>query len=441
MRKFEIRQVIAATALVFAIALPLRAFADEWKLTLEQAVSRALEENRDIAIARERLEELEGMKGEARAMGLPQVAAVGSYQRTWRKPQMIINGLPFRIGTNNNFVAGGQLSQLLWDGGRVFKAIKAARSEQARGIETIRDAEEQVRFQVKQTFFQILYTDKVIDVLLKELGQLKSHLASIQTRYSAGQDSDYTLMRQQVEVANIEPQLIDARRTRELLVGGIKILMAIPPADGFVPTGGFDYHAKNLPAQEELIGKAQTERPDLNAERLRVKSLEQNVGVEKAGWWPQLSFSTSWQWQGYSDDLNVTANERTDSFTSGVAMTWPIFDGLKTASRVKQARARLMQQSYLASQKQDEVAREAQDARETLLRARETLQSQLKSFQLARRATAIASERFESGLMSQLELNDTITSQARSEQLYLQATYDCLTAEAALEKAVGGEIK
>ena len=55
-------------------------------------------------------------------------------------------------------------------------------------------------------------------------------------------------------------------------------------------------------------------------------------------------------------------------------------------------------------------------------------------------ATAIAGERFEAGLMSQIELNDTITQQGKAEQLYLQATLDCLTAEAALERAVGGEL-
>ena len=89
---------------------------------------------------------------------------------------------------------------------------------------------------------------------------------------------------------------------------------------------------------------------------------------------------------------------------------------------------------------EDSVVREVADAHVSLERARQALATQDSSYATARRATAIAGERFEAGLMSQIELNDTITQQGKAEQLYLQATLDCLTAEAALERAVGGEL-
>lgn len=432
--------IIICCAILVAATSSRVAAAEEWRLTLDDAVKRALEENRDIQVARERLVELAGIKGEARAMGLPQLTGTGSIEHIWRRPVMIINGQPVRVGNDNTFTAAAEATQLLWDGGRVFKAVKAARAEEVRGIETVRDAEEQIRLQVKQTYYQILYTTKVIDVLERQLRQLKGHLAAIGTRFREGIESDYTLMRQQVEVANIEPQLIDAKRMHELLINGIKILLAIPLQDTFVPTGDFGYRAKALPPLEALVEMSQTKRPDLNAEKLRMKSLEQLVGVEKSAWWPQLSVAAGWQWQGYSDGWDISPNERTDTLHSTLSLSWPIFDGLKTASRVKQAKARHLQQIYLASQMEDQVVREARDAYESLLRAREALQTQCKSYQLARRATAIASERFGAGLMSQLELNDTIQAQARAEQLHLQATFDCLVAEAALEKAVGGAL-
>ena len=436
------RSTFIAGLVVLAAAafFPQGAHAEEWKLTLEQSVGRALEENRDIATARERLNEVIGMKGEARSMGLPQLTATGSYSRTWRRPEMIINGQKVEIGSNNYFQASAAVSQLLWDGGRVVKAVKAARTEELRGIETIRDAEEMVRFQVKQTYYQSLYMEKVIEVLERQLGTLKGHLGAIQTRYEKGIDSDYALMRQQVEVANIEPELIEAKRVNELLLNSLKVLLAIPPEDKFVPSDQFAYSARHTPEPEELAARAKSDRPDLAAEKLREQSLVQNVGVEKAGYWPTLSFNTSWQWQAYSGDWSITSNERTDSFQTGVGLSWAIFDGLKTASRVRQAKAKLLQQHYQTAQMQDVVAKEVLDARETLMRARQTLATQKTSYATARRATAIAGERFEAGLMSQIELNDTITQQARAEQLYLQATLDCLTAEAALEKAVGGQL-
>nr|HPQ81916.1 TolC family protein [bacterium] len=377
---------------------------------------------------------------EARSMGLPQLTASGTYTRTWRRPEMIINGQKVEIGSNNYFQAGAEVSQLIWDGGRVIKAVRAARTEELRGVETIRDAEEMVRFQVKQAYYQSLYMDKVIGVLERQLGTLKGHLSSIKTRYDRGVDSDYALMRQRVEVANIEPELIDAKRVKGLLLNSLKILLAIPPEDAFVPSDRFSYTARKAPGAEALASMARNNRPDLAAEKLREQSLVQNVGVEKAGYWPKLAFTTSLQWQGYSGDWSVTPNERTYSFQSGVGLSWPIFDGLKTASRVRQAKAKLMQQHYHTAQMEDSVAKEVLDARETLLRARQALATQGTSYATARRAAEIAGERFEAGLLSQIELNDAITQQAKAEQLHLQATLDCLTAEAALEKAAGGQL-
>jgi len=423
------------------IFLPMSSFAQitgATKVTLDEALDRAITANRDILVARERLSELEGLKGEARAMGLPQLTGTGSYQRTWRKAKMFINNQIFTVGADNTTIAGASVDQLLWDGGKVIRAIKAAKSEQARGLENIRDVEAQIRLSVKQTFYQILYTDKVIGVLKMQLSQLKGHLAAIRTRFDKGLDSDYTVMRQQVEVSNVEPQLIDAERTRELLVNGLKILMAVNPEENIEPAGNLIYRSRPLPDAAAMIEKARSTRPDLNAERLREKSLVQNVGIEKAGYWPNLSFNTTFQWQGQSDNWGIAPTERSDVLYSMISLSWPIFDGLKTKSRVEQAKAKLMQQRFATSQLEDSVVRDVQDAITSLEKAQAELRSQQGAYETAKRATAIASERFGAGLMSQLELNDTINAQAQAEQLYSQAVYNCLSAEAVLEKAIGG---
>lgn len=436
------RQIFTVIAcIVFVATASSSATAAEGvKITLDEALDRALTANRDIQVAKERLAEIEGLKGEALSEGLPQLTGNASYQRLWRKPKMFINNQIFTIGSNNSYNASAEVSQLLWDGGKVIGAVKAAKTEKARGIEDIRDMEAQIRLNVKQTFYQILYTNKVIEVLERQLNQLKEHLASIQTRFNKGMDSDYTLMRQQVEVNNVEPQIIDAEKMRELLTNSLKILMAVNPEEKIEPAGILAYNPRSLPDAPAMIEKARATRPDLNAQRFHEKTLTHVVTVEKAGYWPSLKFNSTYQWQGQSDNWGVGPNERADSLASSFNLSWPIFDGLKTKSRVDQARAKLMQQRYSTSQLEDSVVREVEDAITSLEKAQAAYRSQLGSFNLAKKATNIASERFESGLMSQLELNDTINAQAQAEQLYLQAVYDCLSAEAVLEKAIGGAL-
>lgn len=414
--------------------------AEEWRLTLDQAVERALAENRDVKIAKERLIELQGLKGEARSIGLPQFTGTGQYQRMWKNPEMTISGQIFKIGTANTFTATAQFSQLLFDGGRVFKAVRAAKIEEMRGIETVKDAEAQVRLNTKETFHEIMFTGRLIDVLEKQHKQFSDHLKSIKTRFAKGLESDYTLMRQEVQVANIEPQIIDAKRNRELLVNALKVLLAIPPEDVFIADGVFNYKEKIFPGVDDLSRMSVDRRPDLAAERLRARSLDIAIGVEKTGYVPNLNFNSIYQWQGMSEGWSFTSSGQANSISSTVGLSWPIFDGLKTYSRVKQARAKHVQQLYSTSQMEDNVIKDVRNAYETLIRARQTIISQQKSLGTAERASKIAGERFEAGLMSQLELNDTITSQAVAEQNYIRAALDCLNAEAELEKAVGGEL-
>lgn len=429
------------TSLYIAICLivaALPAHAEQYKLTIEECQDRAIEENRDVAVAAARLKELEGLVGEARSSALPQLVGSGGYTRTFKKPEITISGQTFQMGNNNLYQGGAQFNQLLWDGGRVLNAIRAARAElegSARGID---NAKREIRYLVSQNFYGILYAEKIISVLEEQLKQLKFHLGAIGQRYKKGVDSDYTLMRQEVEVSNVEPELIDARRNREFLSNSLKVLLAIPMNDDFLPNGVLRYSPQQTMSVEELEERAIANRPDLALNKLHEKALKEAIDIEKAGYWPTLNLSANLQWQGMTDNWRLHANDHTVSVNTAFALSWPIFDGLKTHSRVKQARAKHFQQQLSNMQLEDNVVKEVRDAREALIKAREALHSQTKSYELARRATEIAGRRFESGLMSQLELNDTIYSQSRANQLFLKAVYDCITAEALVEKVTGG---
>lgn len=433
------RCVYLFIALVAVLLLPMVSHAEVRKITLDEAVARAAAENRDIEMAKERLRQLKGLRGEALSQGLPQITGNGQYQHQWRVPSMSIANQVFKYGNTNQYTVGAQVNQLLFDGGRVFKAVKAAQAELQSGIEKIRSVRQQVEYQVKQTFYSILYTEKMIGVLENRLKDLKGHLSAIQQRYNKGVDSDYTLMRQDVEVANVEPDLIDAQRTKELLLNELKILLVISQEEQIQPVGQFDYIDKSEFSVESLVEKAKTNRPDLQAEKQHLRALEQTIGMEKSAYIPNLNFNTTVYGQGQSQNWTFNNGKHWNALSSSVNLTWNIFDGLKTHSKIQEAKALTNQQRLTTSKLEDEVVKNVHDAHLTLQKARQTLETQKKSLGLARKTAQIASQRFEAGLMSQLELLDTLNSRELAEQQYLKANLDCYTAEAGLRLAIGEE--
>lgn len=434
------RRSLFYSILFITIVFPAMVMAETWDLTVEQAVERAIVENRDLNIAREKLIQLAGQKNEAMSTGLPHLTGLASYQRNHRKAKMSINGQTFSIGSTNTYNAGADLTQLLWDGGKVIKAVKAAKTEQSKGEQDVLSTKNDIIYSTRSTYYNILYVDKIIGVYKRQIATLKMHLAAIKERFNRGLDSDYTLMRQDVEVSNIEPYLIDAERQKEQLINQLKVLLVIPMDDQINLTGSLSYAGRNIPGTDTLVAMAVEKRPDLQAQKFRERSLGYNVGIEKAGYYPTLNAEVKFQWQGFSDDWSIGKNERTDSLFSTVNLAWPIIDGFKTAARVKQARSQLKQQTTLTSQMEDNVIKDVKNAQIALIKARESYRSQSKALDLAKRATEIANERFSNGLMNQVELLDTITAQSEAEQQYYGAIYECLVSEAALEAAVGGEL-
>jgi outer membrane protein TolC len=121
-------------------------------------------------------------------------------------------------------------------------------------------------------------------------------------------------------------------------------------------------------------------------------------------------------------------------------VSWPIFDGLKTHYRVREANSELKIATTQDLQLKANVASDVINTRATYDEAVKRESSQKKALGLAQKAVDIATVRFREGLMSQLELNDTILQRDQSDKLYAQAVYDCLEAEANIVRVVGGSL-
>lgn len=414
--------------------------ADEVKLSLQDAVERALRANYDLRSSEEHLHELEAMIGEARSGALPQLDLTGGYDRYLKKPQIFLQGQRFAVGFNNTYAANLAFTQPLYAAGKVFKALKAAESETRAGKATLADLQEEIKLQVKKTYYQILLINRAIEITKKTLKQLTEQLTVIKARFNKGLESDYTLMRQEVQVSNVEPELSFNEQQKVVFKNTLKVLLAIPVGSDVTLTEDFKFAAKNVPDKGELVISAMKERQDLAAAAAHLETLKQAVGIEKGGYLPTVNLVADLDWVGQSDQFVLHSRDHYYSLDGGVELKWPIFDGLKTHYRVKQARSQLKIEQNKELQLKDNVESDVLNAHSKYIEAVTRETSQKKALIMAQKAVDISSLRFSEGLTSQLELNDTILQRDQAEKLYAQAVYDCLDAEATLSRLVGGKL-
>ena len=98
---------------------PVLTLTDSIEMGLEQAAA-ARNARRDEAIAGKRI-------GQVRAQLLPQLKATGRYTRLDEVEAFEFDGERFEMGREDTYAAGVEASQLLYSGGSVGAALKAAR--------------------------------------------------------------------------------------------------------------------------------------------------------------------------------------------------------------------------------------------------------------------------------------------------------------------------
>src|SRR5271170_7748360 len=92
-------------------------------LSLLQCLNLALQQNSSILKAKNDLEASQGLVVQTRAVALPQLTATGQYKYT--DPDAIEN-FPGTSLPNQNWNAGVQIVQSIYEGGKMVAAIRAA---------------------------------------------------------------------------------------------------------------------------------------------------------------------------------------------------------------------------------------------------------------------------------------------------------------------------
>jgi outer membrane protein TolC len=120
-----------------------------------------------------------------------------------------------------------------------------------------------------------------------------------------------------------------------------------------------------------------------------------------------------------------------------LAVSWPVFDGLRGRSDVRQARANQFVAETQARQALESARLEATRARTELARARAVFEAGRQTAAEAEEAYRLAALRFARGLSTQLDVSDAQLALLTARTNEARAVYDLYLAAAELARALG----
>jgi outer membrane protein TolC len=431
---------------------------DTLRLSVEEAVARAVRQSDETRIAAAQIEVTEAQITTARASGLPQLRLNGAYTQVIENARANIVGSVF--GQSFTYNSNINFSQTLFQGGRIFAGTRAAADARRAARFEQTEVRSRVSVDIQRAYFRALLNDRLVDIQVRNLALADDRLKQVERLLGGGRASRYELLRARVERTNLEPGLIQSRSDAYIALLEVKRILNLPVAQPLVLTSALDPDA----LQAFVTTVVNDSSPD--PVRASVRSAEavleargEGVKAARADLMPTVSafFQTGYLalpsnnglptvWGQASNTLCPTGSPSTRICQNngwfpdrnfGLQVQWPLFDGLRAKGNIDLAQAQRRVADLQLSQEREQVQLERAQARAEFARARSAYDAQRDNAREAEEAYRLAALRFERGLDTQLDASAVQLQLLVAQTNEARSVFDLYMAAADLARARG----
>jgi outer membrane protein len=357
------------------------------KLTLREAVTLALQNSRDLKLARVQYSVALGEARVDRATFLPNIYTGGGYVYTY--------GFPSVPGSGPPAVFQLDYTQSLFNPS--LKGQQRAAEDRARGqkidLDRIRDG---VMVRTASAYLELAEVRHLIELMSNDQASAEKILALTRERVAANQELAIEETRAELTSARIRERLIKLQDRNETLSQQLRDLTGVP--DGQPMEVGPEETSFAVDLQESQVADLAVENDPGIKEAEDERSARQHLlkGARQS-YWPTIDavaqYSVFSKLNNY--DLYYKTFQR-NNFNAGIEVTIPLF-AAKTSANAALAKSQLNEAELVLSNKREQVRLESsQDSRETreLEATREVARLDLK---LAQQTLELAQAKLEDG--------------------------------------------
>lgn len=438
--------LLPATLLVAALAATRMARAEDGTpprtepmlpgISMDRAVSVALQRNRDVIAAKLEIRAAELDKVAASLYPNPVVSysmgnlVVGSSNPT----NTTAGGAPARPGLFDQKVQTVGISDVIdvWmkRSARMHAADEGIRYRRL----VVADALREIVYSVRSAFADVVREQSERD-LAREINDRYAETVRLsRSRRAAGEISEAELEKIELEGLKYQNQLIDSEQEYDLAKQRLAALLGIGTALPY--DASFPLPAEMPVSTERWTREALATRPDLLAARAAGRFAAASLSAEKREALPDITLGV-----GYTHSQFLVSGDNPNTLGFSLSAPLPIFD----RNQAGIGRAELEQRRAENDQARLDlvVRREVAEAARRVQRAQALLGVYEKGGMLQRAKTAldVAEKSYKAGAISLLELLEARRTYVETSGSYLRAQHDYRQSIVDVLHAVGGEPK
>jgi len=380
------------------------------------------------------------------SIALPQVSLSGNVLDYLDIPTTLVPGefagqpagtfLPVKFGTKWTAGTGVSLSQLIFDG-QVFIALKARNGTMELSKRISELTEENIRWNVYKIYYQLVAGKTQLKLLDDNIERLQKLRHDISVMYDNGFAEKLDIDKIEVQLVNLQTEKLKAHNLIQNGYSGLKVLMGMPMQDSLLLTDSIS----NVSVLDGVLEASQfnySNRKEYQIAEITNTLNGLNVRRYKLSQLPTFSIVGNYGKNAQRNDFDFfgKGNWFTTSYI-GINMQVPIFQGLQTRARIKQAELELQKSKNTQNQLKIQIDNEIASARNNFIAAISTLNFQQKNMDLAETVYERTKKKYEIGTGSSSEINDAHLELKNAQTNYLTALYDAIVAKADYLKANG----
>ena len=421
------KRAILILIIVFILFSPALIKAEVTSLTLDEAISIALRENRDILLKSEDIQKAKAKITEARSGLLPSLSVSGSWTDT--------RGLYTKDSSQIASQAG--VKQSLYRGGKIINTIKFSEYGVTIAQAVLDKVKLEILFNVKKAFYTFLLAQEFNRLNKQILDNTRSHIEMIEARYKNGQTSQSDVLMIKEALASVEEAYEASLNQLEAALSLLKNLLYLDEKVDLKPIGEFTYEQREV-AYDEGFLKAMKTRPEIRQYETQTKAAEKAIEIAKADNRPSVYASWDYYSRSHIAGLTGATKNWNDYNVIGITFSWPIFDGWATKTKVEQAIADLKETQLMKEKTVKDIALELKNAYLGLKNAVSKIESSQAQVDLYKDTLSVTEEKYKAGIASSLDLDDISLGYMVSLFNQKLADYDYILAKAGFDKATGG---
>ena len=408
-------------------------------LTKKDALKITLENNFGIKIANNNLEVAKNNTSIYNTGFLPTVAV--SSGANYRRDNQTINrqdGTSTSIdgAVTKSYNASLNLNYTIFDGlGRKYNYQQLKETYNLTELQA-KETIENTYLQLFTAYFQIARLSENKKNLNEALSISKQRLQRAKYQYEYGQSTKLDLLNAEVDVNNDSITSINAHQLLSSAKRGLNIILGIEKEVSYRVETKVDFiEIMNF---KDLNKKVLVNNSLLKQNKKNIAISEFNIKVNKANYLPSLGLNTSYGWnKSENPATSFLAGSTANGLNAGLNLSWNVFDGGSTKTRVANSKIALENQQILLEQQKVTIENNLKNTWQNYQNQLFILKAQEKNVLTTQNNFERSKERYKLGQITSVEFRQAQINLINSKTASNNAKFDAKLIELQLLQLSG----